>query len=86
MWLKYVLTYNSIKVTTTFSLCVEHAWTVPFKIKSGNEMVTAIAKIIRDDRRCPKNLQINMEKEFYNTNVFLKKYNINHYLMYGIPQ
>jgi len=49
-------------------------------------MVTAIAKIIRDDRRCPKNLQINMEKEFYNTNVFLKKYNINHYLMYGIPQ
>jgi len=42
-------------------------------------MATAIAKIIRDDRRCPKNLQIDMGKEFYNTNVqkLLKKYDIN---------
>jgi len=49
------------------------------KIKNGNEMATAIAKIIRDDRRCPKNLQIDMGKEFYNTNVqkLLKKHNIN---------
>jgi len=26
------------------------------KIKNGNEITTTIAKIIRDDRRCPKNL------------------------------
>jgi len=44
-------------------------------------MATAIAKIIRDDRRCPKNLQIDMGKEFYNINVqkLFKKHNINHY-------
>ena len=32
-------------------------------------MATAIAKIIRDDRRCSKNLQTDMGKEFYNANV-----------------
>ena len=44
-----------------------------------------IAKIIRDDERCPKNLQIDMGKEFYNANVqkFLKKH-INHYSTYSI--
>jgi len=42
-------------------------------------MTTAIAKIIRDDRRCPKNLQTDMGKEFYNANMqkLLKKCNIN---------
>jgi len=37
----------------------------------------SVAKIIRDDGRCPKNLQIDMGKEFYNANVqkFLKKHN-----------
>jgi len=48
--------------------------------------MTAIAKIIQDDERCPKNLQIDMEKEFYNTNVqkLLKKHDINHYSTYFI--
>jgi len=32
--------------------------------KSENEMAIAIAKIIRDDGRCPKNLQTDMRKEF----------------------
>jgi len=44
----------------------KHAWVVPLKIKSGNEITTAIAKIIRDDGKCPKNLQTDMGKEFYN--------------------
>ena len=45
--------------------------------KIGNEMANSIAKIIRDDGRCPKNLQIDIGKEFYNTNVqkLLKKHN-----------
>jgi len=43
-------------------------------------MAIVIAKIIRDDGRCPKNLQTDMRKEFYNANVqkLLKKHNINH--------
>jgi len=32
----------------------KHAWTVPLKIKSGNEIATVIAKIIRDDGRSEK--------------------------------
>jgi len=56
------------------------------KIKSENKMTTAIAKIIRDDGRCSKNLQTDMGKEFYNANVqkLLKKHNINHYSTYFI--
>jgi len=64
----------------------KHAWTIPLKIKNGNEMATVIAKIIRDDGRCPKNLQTDMGKEFYNANVqkLLKKHNINYYSTYSI--
>jgi len=60
--------------------------TVSLKTKNGNETTTTIAKIIRDDGRCPKNLQTDMENEFYNTNVqkLLKKHNINHYSMYSV--
>ena len=38
-------------------------------------MATAIAKIIQNDRRCPKNLQTDMGKEFHNRKVqkLLKK-------------
>ena len=72
--------YNS-KVITTFVIDVlsKNAWAVPLKTKNGNEMVTVIAQIIRDDRRCPKNLQTDMRKKFYNANVqkLLKKHNIN---------
>jgi len=48
--------------------------------KNGNEMATAIdTKIIRHDGRCPKNLQTDMGKEFYNANMqkLLKKHNIS---------
>ena len=63
----------------TVDVLSKHAWTIPLKTKSGSEMTTAIAKIIRDDRRCPKNLQTDMGKEFYNANMqkLLKKCNIN---------
>jgi len=47
----------------------KYAWTVPLKTKDGNEMARAIAKINRDDGRCPKSLQTDMGKEFYNANV-----------------
>ena len=49
-------------------------------------MTTAIAKIIRVDGRCPKNLQTDMGKEFYNANVqeLLKKHNMYNYSTYSI--
>jgi len=52
----------------------------------GNDVATVIAKIIRDDERCPKNLQTDRGKEFYNANVqkLLKKRGINHYSTYSV--
>jgi len=73
---RYNKSYNYI--LTVIDVLSKYAWALPLKTKSGNEMVDAIAKIIRDDRRCPKNLQTDMGKEFYNANVqkLLKKHNI----------
>jgi len=49
-------------------------------------MAETIAKVIRDDERCPKNVQTDRGKEFYNASVqkLMKKHNINHYLMYSV--
>ena len=73
-------------ILTVIDVLSKYAWAVPLKAKSGNEVANAIAKIIRDDGRCPKNLQTDRGKEFYNSNVqkLLKKHNINHYLTYSI--
>ena len=64
----------------------KHAWTESFKAKSGNEVMKAIAKIIRDDERCPKNLHTDRGKKFYNSDVqkLLKKHSINHYSTYSV--
>src|SRR5215469_10815540 len=81
---RYNKSYNYI--LTVIDVLSKYAWALPLKTKSGNEMVDAIAKIIRDDRRCPKNLQTDMGKEFYNANVqkLFKEYNINHYSTYSV--
>ncbi|XP_018403204.1 PREDICTED: uncharacterized protein LOC108780109 [Cyphomyrmex costatus] len=73
-------------ILTVIDVLSKYAWTMPLKAKSGNEVTRAIAKIIRDDRRCPKNLQTDKGKEFYNSDVqkLLKKHNINHYSMYSV--
>jgi len=64
----------------------KHAWVVSFKAKSGNDVATAIVKIFWDDGRCPKNLQTDKGKEFYNANMqkLLKKHDINHYSTYSV--
>jgi len=46
----------------------KHAWAVPLKTKSGNDVAITIVKIIQDDGRCPKNLQTDRGNEFYNAN------------------
>jgi len=56
-------------ILTVIDMLSKYAWAIPLKTKSGNEMARAIAKIIRNDGRCPKNLQSDMGKKFYNANV-----------------
>ena len=78
--------YRYIVTNVVINVLSKHAWAVPLKTKSGNEMATAIVKIIRDNGECLKNLQTDMGKEFYNIYVqkLLKKYNINHYSTYSV--
>jgi len=73
-------------IFTVIDVLSKHAWTEPLIVKNGNEVTKTMAKIIRDDGRCPKNLHIDREKEFYNSDVqkLLKKCNINHYSTYSI--
>ncbi|XP_011859021.1 PREDICTED: uncharacterized protein LOC105556534 [Vollenhovia emeryi] len=73
-------------ILTVIDVLSKHAWTVPLKIKGGSETADAITEIIRESERCPKNLQTDMGKEFYNTYVqrLLKKQNINLYSTYSI--
>ncbi|XP_011635951.1 uncharacterized protein LOC105426429 [Pogonomyrmex barbatus] len=73
-------------ILTIIDVLSKHAWAVPLKTKSGDEVARAIEKIIRDDGRCPKNLQTDREKEFYNANVqkVIKRHDINHYSTYSV--
>ena len=43
-------------ILTVIDVLSKHAWAEPLKAKSVNEVTKAIAKIIRDDGRYPKNL------------------------------
>jgi len=72
---------HSINHYSTYSVMkAKYAWAVPLKRKSGNEMSETIAKIIADAKRCPKKLQTERGKEFYNASVekLRKKHNMNH--------
>jgi len=44
-------------VLTVIDVLSKYAWAVPLKSKSGNEISETIAKIIGDDKKCPKNFQ-----------------------------
>ncbi|XP_018046647.1 PREDICTED: uncharacterized protein LOC108686078 [Atta colombica] len=59
----------------------KYAWAISLKSKGGSETANAIVEIIRASERCPKNLQTDMGKEFYNVDVqkILKKHDVNHY-------
>jgi len=49
--------------------------------QGGSETANVIAEIIRASEKCPKNLQTDMGKEFYNADVqkILKKHDVNHF-------
>jgi len=71
-------------ILTVIDVLSKYAWTVPLKSKGGSE-TAVIVEIIRASGRCPKNLQTDMEKEFYNIDVqkILKKHEVNHYSTYS---
>ena len=73
-------------ILTVIDACSKYAWAVPLKSKGGRETADAIAEIIRESGRCPKNLQTDMGKEFYNADVqkLVKKHDINHYSTYSV--
>jgi len=60
----------------------KYAW--PYRSRARME-ADAIVEIIRASGRCPKNLQTDMGKEFYNADMqkILKKHDVNHYSTYS---
>ena len=76
--------FNRGYILTVIDVLSKYAWAVPLKSKGGSETANAIAEIVRESERCPKNLQTDMGKEFYNADVqnILKKHNVNHYSTY----
>jgi hypothetical protein len=73
-------------ILTVIDVLSKYAWAVPLKGKGGSETANAIAEIIRHSGRCPSNLQTDMGKEFYNTEVqrLMRKHGINHYSTYSV--
>lgn len=59
----------------------KYLWCRPLKTKSGEEVMRAFDDILKSDNRCPKNLQTDQGKEYYNVHFkkLMQKYNINHY-------
>ena len=76
--------YNYI--LTVIDVLSKFAWAVPLKTKTGNEVARALAKIVRDGARSPKNLQTDHGKEFYNADMtrLTLKHGINHYSTYSV--
>ena len=65
---------------TVIDIFSKHAWAVPVKSKSGNDVSLAMSTILKQGR-VPTNLQTDQGKEFYNSHFqnLMKKYKINLY-------
>ncbi|XP_025159352.1 uncharacterized protein LOC112589601 [Harpegnathos saltator] len=56
-------------ILTIIDVLSKYAWAVPMKSKSGKEAVAMFARIFQESGRCPKNLQTDQGKEFYNADL-----------------
>ncbi|XP_029665668.1 uncharacterized protein LOC115237040 [Formica exsecta] len=77
---------SSTKSASDRKILFNQAWAQPLKSKSANEVTRALSEIVRDSKRCPKNLQTDKGKEFYNAEVrkFAEKREMNHYSTYSV--
>jgi len=73
-------------ILTVIDALSKHAWAVPLKSKGGSETADAIAEIIRDSKRCPKNIRTDIGKEFYNADVqrLMRKQHQSLFYVFGI--
>ena len=73
-------------ILTVIDVLSKYAWATPLKTKSGGEVAAALSEIFRESARCPKNLQTDNEKKFYNAKVqeIVKERGINHYSTYSV--
>ncbi|XP_066600013.1 uncharacterized protein [Prorops nasuta] len=72
-------------ILTVIDALSKYGWAIALKTKSGKEVTAALLKILKSGR-CPKNLQTDDGKEFYNSDFqsLMKKHGINHYSTYSI--
>ncbi|XP_066601741.1 uncharacterized protein [Prorops nasuta] len=72
-------------ILTVIDALSKYGWAIALKTKSGKEVTAALLKILKSGR-CPKNLQTDDGKEFYNSDFqsLMKKHGINHYSTYSV--
>ncbi|XP_011859096.1 PREDICTED: uncharacterized protein LOC105556609 [Vollenhovia emeryi] len=56
-------------ILTVIDVLSKYAWALPLKSKGGKEVAATLSKLFRESARCPKNLQTDKGKEFYNADV-----------------
>ncbi|KAL6417674.1 hypothetical protein ACFW04_014400 [Cataglyphis niger] len=61
-------------ILTVIDALSKYAWAAPLKSKSAGEVARALSKITRESKRCPKNLQTDKGKEFYNAEYNARKH------------
>ncbi|XP_066587590.1 uncharacterized protein [Prorops nasuta] len=82
--MRYYVDTGHHYILTVIDTLSKYGWAVALKAKSGKEVTTAMGKILKSGR-CPKNLQTDNGKEFYNNEfqLLMKKRGINHYSTYS---
>ena len=88
--LQFISKYNSgnnyiLIIIDTFS---KFAWAIPLKKKTKELVSKKFDVLLASIKRCPKNLQTDLGKEFYNEAMIkiCKKYGINHYSTYSMKK
>ena len=70
---------------TVIDACSKMAWVEPLKSKTGTEVSAALKRVLKAAKKSPKNLQVDMGTEFYNSNckAVMREHGINLYSTYS---